>query len=119
MPELRGNPVSGADPLVRAGPPGLASRLETISARTREAGQGAGRGPGGPPHFGFAAESPAFLKRIAGPLFLLLAVRSTVLTPRDCDIHAVGTARPRTPVRVPHRAGRDGFASGAATVNTN
>src|SRR5207302_3316543 len=39
---------SGADPLVRAGPPGPACR--ELSADSPQADEGVGRGPGGPPH---------------------------------------------------------------------
>ena len=41
----------GADPLVRAGPPGPALRTKDhFLARPRQADGGVGRGPGGPPH---------------------------------------------------------------------
>jgi hypothetical protein len=43
--------LCGADPLVRAGPPGPALRLvEAASSERGEADRGVGRGPGGPPH---------------------------------------------------------------------
>jgi hypothetical protein len=42
-------PHGRADPLVRAGPPGPAAHS---IAESQQAGQGAGRGPGGPPHDG-------------------------------------------------------------------
>src|SRR5258708_6385907 len=41
----------GADPLVRAGPPGPALlSTRSGSSRTEQADEGVGRGPGGPPH---------------------------------------------------------------------
>jgi hypothetical protein len=41
----------GADPLVRAGPPGPALRSdESASCDPRKADRGIGRGPAGPPH---------------------------------------------------------------------
>src|ERR1035441_4227077 len=44
-------PASGADPLVRAGPPGPA--VSSIDKYQQQADVGVGRGPGGPPHFAF------------------------------------------------------------------
>ncbi len=45
-------PASGADPLVRAGPPGPAA--SSIDKYQQQADVGVGRGPGGPPHFVFS-----------------------------------------------------------------
>jgi hypothetical protein len=42
--------ISGAEPLVCAGPPGPALRASSISY---QADEGVGRGPGGPPHLIF------------------------------------------------------------------
>ena len=45
------NHPCGADPLVRAGPPGPAFALRAnIRPWSKEAYEGVGRGPGGPPH---------------------------------------------------------------------
>jgi hypothetical protein len=44
-------PAGGADPLVRAGPPGPAA--SSIDKYQQQADVGVGRGPGGPPHFAF------------------------------------------------------------------
>jgi hypothetical protein len=41
---------TGADPLVCAGPPGPALHSKASACHPRQAGQGAGCGPGGPPH---------------------------------------------------------------------
>src|ERR1035437_2800867 len=40
----------GADPLVPAGPPGPAPPWQSGPCESHQAVQGAGRGPGGPPH---------------------------------------------------------------------
>jgi hypothetical protein len=47
----------GADPLVRAGPPGPAA--SSIDKYQQQADVGVGRGPGGPPHFVFVHLGPS------------------------------------------------------------
>jgi hypothetical protein len=59
---------SGADPLVRAGPPGPALRASSIS---HQADEGVGCGPGGPSHFVFKGAPP----RNHSARFLAIAVR--------------------------------------------
>ena len=46
-----GKASGGADPLVRAGPPGPAT--SSIDQYQQQADVGVDRGPGGPPHFAF------------------------------------------------------------------
>jgi hypothetical protein len=58
--------ASGADPLVRAGPPGPAT--SSIDKYQQQADVGVGRGPGGPPHE-CAARNLA-VHRDAGSAFL-------------------------------------------------
>src|ERR1039458_2117526 len=52
-------PAGGADPLVRAGPPGPAT--SSIDIYQQQADVGVGRGPGGPPHFAFVHPRPSVL----------------------------------------------------------
>ena len=49
-------PAGGADPLVRAGPPGPAT--SSIDKYQQQADVGVGLGPGGPPHFAFIHPRP-------------------------------------------------------------
>jgi hypothetical protein len=49
--------ASGADPLVRAGPPGPAA--SSIDKYQQQADVGVGCGPGGPPHFAFVPPRPS------------------------------------------------------------
>src|SRR5437763_15497434 len=71
---------SGADPLVRGRPPGRPASTKTgCWSPGRQAGQGAGRGPGGPPHCGQAMTEG--LENRAGKFYYFKLTLCAVETP--------------------------------------
>ncbi len=69
--------LCGADPLVRAGPPGPA-----LSPPNNQAGEGAGRGPGGPPHSVHGARGVTLIELLVSITLLSLLSVGLLMTLR-------------------------------------
>src|ERR1035438_8427535 len=88
--------VGGADPLVRAGPPGPAPT--SIDKHEQQADVGVGRGPGGPPHLAFDSNFRIVVTR-QFPLHWSGAISRTTgsgVTPRSVLFGSIGPASGRT-----------------------